>query len=429
LVSHSNNPGGEFTFFLVDSDVVNAFAAPGGYIGIHSQLMLAAEDEAELAGVMAHEVAHVTQRHIARAIEARSRMSLPMTLLMLGAIAAGAATGSGDALQAGVLGTQAIAAQMQINFTRHNEHEADRIGIQTLSKAGFDPIGMANFFGRMQRISRNYSKAPTEFLRTHPIEATRIAEAKSRAEKIQHQPASDYDPQIFLFMRERVRVLAADKPQELIAYYRDQIQQREDNAAQRYGLALTHLALQDPVAAAESLQSLGADHQQRLAVRLAQAEVSFASQPSHGNVGTYAELVKQYPGNLSVIKSWADALVERSNSGDAKHAERLLRPLVQRHIDNASFQLSYARAADQAGFPVRAGEAFAQQMYLHGRLYDAVSQLENLVEYNTLDYYQKARIEARLEELVPRLEELEDEGGWDPSEGKDRRLQQAFRLH
>ena len=423
LVSHSNDPSRSFTFFLVNSDVVNAFAAPGGYIGIHSQLMLEAEDEAELAGVMAHEVAHVTQRHIARAIEARSRMSLPMTLLMLGAIAAGAATGNGDALQAGVLGTQAAAAQLQINFTRHNEHEADRIGIQTLAKAGFDPIGMADFFGRMQRISRNYSKAPSEFLRTHPIEATRIAEAKNRAEQMQYKPTPGYDPQTFQFMRERVRVLSSKKPQQLIAYYRDQISQREDHAAQRYGLALTHLALNDPIAATEALQSLGTEHQQRLAVRLAQAEVNFAGQPSHGNNETFAELIEQYPDNLAVIKSWADSLVERNAAGDAKKAERLLRPLVLRNADNANLQRSYTLAADGAGFPVRAGEAYAQQMYLHGRLHDAVSQLENLAQYQTLDYYQKARIDARLERLVPELEELQEEGGWDPSEGKGRRLQ------
>ncbi len=429
LVSHSNDPGRDFTFFLVDSGVVNAFAAPGGYIGIHSQLMLEAETEAELAGVMAHEVAHVTQRHIARRIEAQARMSLPMTLLMIGAIAAGAAAGSGDAVQAGVIGTQAAAAQMQINFTRHNEHEADRIGIQTLAKAGFDPIGMADFFGRMQRISRNYGKAPTEFLRTHPIEATRIAEAKDRARKLDHQPSDDYDADAFQFMRERARVLTEDRLEDLLPYYRDQIEHHPQRAALHYGLALAHSRLDDPVAATERLRALKEVDQQRFIVNLLQAEVNFQSAPSHGNTEQFGALLKRYPGNRAVTKSWADALVERGRSGDAKQAERLLRPLAQRHANDASLQLSYARAADLAGFPVRAGEAFAQQMYLHGRLYDAVSQLENLVEYSKLDYYQRARIEARLEELVPMLEELEEEGGWDPSEGREHRRRRLTSLY
>ncbi len=422
LVAQSDDAERDFTFFIVDSNVVNAFAAPGGYIGIHSQLILEAETEAELAGVTAHEVAHVTQRHIARRIEAQSKLSLPLTLLMLGAVAAGAASGSTDAAQAGVVGVQAASAQLQINFTRNNEREADRVGIALLAKAGFDPNGMAEFFGRMQRISRNYGKAPNEFLRTHPVEAARIAEAKNRVDALTEDASRNdngRDEQSFRFLRERLRVLTHRNPAELAAYYRQQLEQQRDPAALYYGAALARLRSNDPVGAAETLDRLDQRHAQRLPVQLLQAELE--TQLQIGRDTKYRALLARYPGSLAVSLSYADTLLERAQTGDAAKAERQLRPLLSRYPEHARLHSSYARAADAAGMPVRAGEAYAQQMYLHGRIFDAVSQLENLMAYSTPDRYQQARIEARLEQLRPLLEEIENERGYDPSEGRSRK--------
>ncbi|MEM9304047.1 MAG: M48 family metalloprotease, partial [Pseudomonadota bacterium] len=182
LVAHSDRPDGNFTFVVVDDDSINAFAAPGGFIALHSQLILTAENESEVAAVVAHEIAHVTQRHIARRIESAQKMSLPMTLLMLGAVLAG--SGNGDAAQAAVVGTQALMQQMQINFTRANEYEADWVGIRKLAAAGYDPDAMASFFAKMARENRGYGARIPEFLRTHPVESTRIAESKNRARQV-----------------------------------------------------------------------------------------------------------------------------------------------------------------------------------------------------------------------------------------------------
>ena len=144
LASNSDRPDKSFTFVVINQDVVNAFAAPGGVIALFSGLILAADDENEVAGVLAHEIAHVTQQHLYRAIEKQQAMTIPLALAMLGLILIGG--GSGEAIQGALMGGQAAAVQAQINYTRQNESEADRIGIQTLSMAGYDPIGMAEFF-------------------------------------------------------------------------------------------------------------------------------------------------------------------------------------------------------------------------------------------------------------------------------------------
>ena len=142
-----------FDFFVVTDPTLNAFAGPGGNIGVHSGLILTTRTEDELASVLGHEIAHVTQRHLPRAFENQQRMTMPTIAAMLGAIILGA-YGGGDAGVAAITAVQAGAVQNQIDFTRQNESEADRIGIQTLSAAGFDPKAMADFFERMHQATR-----------------------------------------------------------------------------------------------------------------------------------------------------------------------------------------------------------------------------------------------------------------------------------
>ena len=153
LVAQTNDGDQDFHFFVVDDPVVNAFALPGGYIGVHTGLIESTRSEDELAGVLAHEIAHVTQRHIARAVHANSRQSILTTALMLGAMILGAAGGGSDAVEGAMAVAQGTAAQHQINFTRANEAEADRIGIGAMAGAGFDPHGMASFFEVIARQS------------------------------------------------------------------------------------------------------------------------------------------------------------------------------------------------------------------------------------------------------------------------------------
>ncbi|MGI9329707.1 MAG: M48 family metallopeptidase, partial [Gammaproteobacteria bacterium] len=169
LVANAQDGNFKFRFFVVNEPTINAFALPGGYIGVHSGLIQTTQSESELAGVLAHEIAHVTQRHISRAVYANQRMSTVTMATMLGAILMGVATGSSDAIMGGIAGSQSIAIQSQINFTRSNEYEADRVGVGVLARSGFDPQGMPEFFSTLAQQSGPMASQAPEFLRTHPV--------------------------------------------------------------------------------------------------------------------------------------------------------------------------------------------------------------------------------------------------------------------
>ncbi len=417
IAAHSDQPDRRFTFLALNDDSVNAFAAPGGVIAMHSELILTADNEAEVAGVLAHEVAHVTQRHLARALESAQKVTLPMMLLMVGAaIAAG---GDSDAMQTAIVGGQGLLQQMLIKFTRNNEYEADRIGIHTLARAGYDPEGMAGFFGKMARLSRNYgAQNIPEFLRTHPVETTRIAEARNRAAQIKVTPYPEHDPEYFLLIRERVRVLTSKRPEDLLSYYRGRIDQGVAEPADHYGLALTHLAMNDGIRAAETLDSLARERPESLPIQLAMAKSEFTAGLSDKADRRYRQLLTRFPANVPVSMAYAETLLATGAAEDARRAESLLRPLLSRYDADARLYLLYSRAADETGNRVRAEEAYAQHVFLLGRVYDAVTQLEKLLKEFDLDYYERARIEARLAELRPILAEIQREDGWDPSEGK-----------
>jgi predicted Zn-dependent protease len=214
LAIHSEDPGYGFTFFLVNETSINAFAGPGGYIGANVGLFLAAQSESELAGVMAHEIAHVTQRHLARAYQAQQRMSLPTTAAIIAGILIGVA-GDPAAGAAAMTAASAAGMQSQINFTRANEKEADRVGIQTLANADFDPYGMPAFFERLQKNSKLYGTRPPEFLSTHPVTSNRISEATARAET--YPKVKEYTSLDFFLLQAKLRVNNYGNPKQVLA--------------------------------------------------------------------------------------------------------------------------------------------------------------------------------------------------------------------
>jgi predicted Zn-dependent protease len=186
----ASKSGQDFEFFLVRDSSLNAFALPGGFIGVHAGLIAAAESESELAGVLAHEIGHVTQRHIARMLgKSRDAGIAQMVGLVLAALAARSNPQATPGLIA--LGQQMAQDQM-LSFSRDAEREADRIGFDTLTRAGFDPQGMVSFFGRIQRASRVYESAAPAYLRTHPLTTERMSDmqARIRQERYKQWPDS-----------------------------------------------------------------------------------------------------------------------------------------------------------------------------------------------------------------------------------------------
>jgi predicted Zn-dependent protease len=405
LVALSDRPEQPFTFFVVRSPAINAFAAPGGYVGVFTGLIATAESESELAAVLAHETAHVTQKHLVRAFERIRNASLPIALAILGALIAAQAGGSGDAAQAAVVGGSALLQQQQINFTRDNEYEADRIGIHLLAESGYEPDSMAVFFGRMGRALRSNGDDYPEFLRTHPVSTTRISEAKARADAMRPalartSPQQAPDQAAFLLFRERARVLGSPEPLSLVTFYRNSIAD-SDAPHLRYGLGLALAHANRASEGVPVLEALArtAPGNNTYALALAEAE-SLAGLRGRA-LGRLGSVYRAHPDNRAVATAYSDALVQTGDREPAIRASEILRPLVARDPGNPTLQLAFARACELAGEEVRAGEAHAEVALLNGRFDDALGQLSALLRRDDVDYYQRARIEARIAEVTP----------------------------
>jgi len=444
LVAASDRPKDHFSFFIVRDDQINAFAAPGGYIGVNSGLIDITSSESELAGVIAHEIGHITQNHLYRAFEDSKKNAPLMALVLLGAIAAGAGGGAGDAAPAVLMGGQGLLLQRQINFTRKDEVEADRVGIQTLANAGFDPNAMAGFFGRMQdtlRVGEGEEALPA-LLQTHPVTLARISDAKARARVLEERQANKprlptidkatwekstapvlfvKDPttlvspssnapkesvgDTYALMRERVRVLSGDA-RKLASYYATNLKRKDfDTAANRYGYALALIRSGQGPLAVEQLQPLLASQPGNVVIRLAMAD-AYEDAGRHGDaMAIYKALHDNSPRNRAVALGYARALTNSGRTDDARTATALLRPLLDDSDDPEIFR-TFARASERSGDSVRAAEAYADSAYLSGRPFDAMEQLRRLLKRDDLDYYQRSRIQARISDLTPLLLEL-----------------------
>ncbi|WP_109126123.1 M48 family metalloprotease [Dyella sp. C11] len=442
LVAGSEKPKEHFSFFIAKDNVINAFAAPGGYIAVNSGLIIITSSESELAGVIAHEIGHITQNHLERAFEASKKDTPLMALILLGAIAAGGA-GVGDAAGAILMGGQGLLMQRQINFTRKDEIEADRAGIQTLANAGYDPNAMASFFGRMEDTLRvgsggDIGDVPA-LLQDHPVTMDRISDAKARAtalvnaqkqrpntstldktqwEKSTAPIAFVKDPtaiasrdaksglDTYLLMRERVRVLSGDAGQ-LATYYANNLQTERgfDTASNRYGYALALIRSNRGSKAVEELQPILTAHPDSQIISLAMADAKLQAGRRQDALAIYTALNQQSPRNRAIAMGYAKALTEGGSQDDARQAAVMLMPMLDNN-DEPELYRTYAIAADKAGDPIRSGEAYADASYLSGRPFDAMEQLKRLLQRPDLDYYARARIQARINDLTPLVMEL-----------------------
>ncbi|NBB91926.1 MAG: M48 family metalloprotease [Gammaproteobacteria bacterium] len=398
LVSYSDRAGDDFHFFVLDEPSINAFAAPAGVIALHTGLILAADSESEVAGVVAHEIAHVTQDHLARGLENQQQVSLPTMLATIGlALAAGAAGAGGEASQAIMMGGLSLAQQFQISHTRQSEAEADRIGIALLARGGYDPEGLAGFFEKLNRLTRPMGEGPPEYLRTHPLTVNRIAEARARAERM--TPENPRDGETFHFVQARLRALASE-PVSAEEWFRARLESSERPVeAMRYGLAMTLLRDRRLGEAREHIDQLLAGDPERQIYGLLEADLLLAEGRVAQALEQLESLYRQYPGNRLITTQYAQALMHERDGERAERATEILRPYLRDHPDDLRMTELYARAADRAGDPVRAAEALAESYYMRGGIPEAIVQLERLIEREDLDYYQRSRINARLNEL------------------------------
>jgi predicted Zn-dependent protease len=408
LASHSDRPDKSFTFVVMNQDVVNAFAAPGGVIALYSGLILAADDENEVAGVVAHEIAHVTQQHLYRALEQQKAMTIPMILGMLAIAVAGG--GDGQAIAGAVMTGQAAAAQAAINYTRQNEYEADRIGISTLSRAGYDPAGMGEFFEKMARITRAMGEGPSEFLRTHPVSVSRIAEAENRAASMPTPETGE--GREFYLAQARLRVLTAKSPDEALEWFdhrkgRADVSEAELDAID-YGRAIA-LQQKGEYDDARRILSHLAERKPHTVYELQLAELDLDAGNTGRAIDQLAGLYNTFPGNQAISLYYAEALLKDGDSENAREAADVLRQQLRLHSDDPRLYELFARSSNIAGDSVRATEAIAESYYLRGGVHEAAMQLQELAKRDDLDYYQRARITARITELRLELAKMGEE--------------------
>jgi predicted Zn-dependent protease len=398
LAANSDQPGAAFTFVVLDQPVINAFAAPGGVIALYSGLILLAETQDEVAGVLSHEIAHITQLHMYRAFEKAKTMNVLSMLAMLGLILASG--GNGEVIQGAIMGSQAMAAQAQINFTRHNEVEADRVGIRTLSAAGYDPQGMADFFEKMGQTSRSNGEGPPEFLRTHPVSVNRVAEAKSRIQNL--PPVEAGEGRQFYIVQARLRALLENDPKKAIDHFNNELKKPLSDArinGNLYGLAIATQRNAQFEEAEAILSDLLEKQPSQLAFQLQMANLHRKKGQPQQAIDSLAELYHTFPGNQAIALEYGKALLDMSDPKSAETASEVLKQqLVRRKNDPALYAL-YARAANLAGDEIRSTEAIAESYYQRGGTEEAITQLESLERRSDLDYYQRARVSARLMEL------------------------------
>ncbi len=399
LASHAHEGGYRFHFFVVKDPGINAFALPGGFIGVNAGLLTATASESELAGVLAHEIAHVTQRHIARSVQNAGRTNMASAAAVLAAILIGATTGMPpDALMGTITAAQGLAIQQQIGFTRTNEAEADRVGMTFLANSGFDPTGMPSFFWTMQQRSGSAGAMIPELLRSHPVTTERIAETRDRAEQLGRRSVEDSTS--YGLIRERLRIQNMPPETNFRELYADAANADLPSSDQRrYGRAMALLAETDAASAAEAVGLLKDLVERRPDVTLYHTGLGVA-QLAHGDGEgsrkTLERALELFPRNVPVTVRYAQTLMYLGQAGLAHQVLLDLFNNVPPTPDQARYIALVASAAGDTG------DAYYYMSEYHvmgGDLQMAIDQLHLALAVPDLNAVQRQRFEARIEEL------------------------------
>lgn len=393
LLAQRDNPEiTNFTFFVVNDDSINAFALPGGFIGVNYGLIKATDNEDELAAVLGHEISHVTQHHFTRTYEENKHSDLPIIAALLAAIVLGA-HGNGDAGQAAILTAAGATTQHQLSVSRHHEEEADRMGIQLMSKAGFNPEMMAEFFEKLQDQSRLYGTTIPPFLQDHPVDSERITDARNRAAQL--PKPKPHDELTYYLMRNRVIAESANNKQAIAKKLRTELQQAqgEKEIAIRYGYTLSLIQLGDYKTALTEVNRLLQKDSMRIIFLLAKANIMSASGHIRTAIDIYQHALKYYPGNAALTYHYADALLQDDRY---KTATNILESYLDQNTHNPNFYRLLAQATMKTGKIAESHEALAEYYYQIGQLHQAIDQIHIALKIKPLDFYTTSRLEAQL---------------------------------
>lgn len=392
LVANSNEPWQEFEFFTLNNNAINAFALPGGFIGVNTGLILTAQSESELASVLSHEIAHVTQHHLARMVAGQKFDSL--TTMAAIAIAILAARNNPEAAQTAIIGAQAGSIQRQLNFTRTHEMEADRLGLATLQKAGFDTRAMPAFFERLQKSTNFLDNNVPSYLRTHPVTSERIADTASRVQQIPYHFVAD--SLSFHLIRAKLRAKQKNN-QDAIAYFNGALgdQKHGNQIAQRYGLALALLNNGQSKQAEIEFAPLQKHTTQNPIIATLAGKIIRANKHDKDTIIFYRTATQNFPQHRALFYDYAELLLQDRLFNDAL---TVLELQVLKHPNDAHLYELQARTFEALGQRQEKHHALAYHYAARGNLFGAIEQLE-LAKSAGANDHQLSAIESELKKL------------------------------
>ncbi len=393
LASNSSEPGLEFEFFAINDNAINAFAMPGGFIGVNTGLILTTQSESELASVLSHEIAHVTQHHLARMVSGQKFDSLASLAVIAAAILA--ARSNPDAAMATVIGAQAGVMQRQLNFTRTHEQEADRIGLGILRNSGFDVRAMPAFFERMQKATRLLEGNTPPYLRTHPLTNERIADMANR---VQQMPAH-LVPDSLSFQLVRAKLHTMQKsPQEAIAYFSGALgaQKFGNPVAQRYGLVSALLQSRQHARAAQEFAILRKQAPANPMITTLAGQLRRAGAiVDQDLIAFYRSATQNFPQHRALTYDYTEVLLQEKRFSDAL---TLLNQQITAHPNDPRLYELQARTYAVLGRHQEEHHALAYNYILHGNLRGSIEQLE-LAKQAGNDFHELSTIETELKQF------------------------------
>jgi len=411
LAANSDTPSQSFHFFVVDDANINAFAGPGGYIGVNTGLILVTEAESELASVLGHEIAHVTQRHLYQAYQAQGKIQLVSLAAMLAAMIIGSKVGnssygsqpyctaknqgcqpSSNAGQGLAMAAMGAGTQAMINFTRDNESEADNVGMQILSRSEFDPRSMPTFFERMQQSTRFAGHQTPEFLLTHPVTVSRIADSRDRSEKF---PYRQYpDSMTYQLIRAKLRVHSLKNPKEAIGYFHGLYNQgtKQQQAVTRYGLALALVADHRAEEGIKLLQELQAEYPNQSHFINALAKTEMDRNNVAKAMETFALARDRFPGNDAIRLNYAQALLTDKKPEQARN---LIVEILQQTVTPDIYEM-LAKAYSGLGNEAESHRYLGEAYYADGQTNVAILHMKLARKYSGNNYYLNSVIDDRL---------------------------------
>ncbi len=383
----------DLTVFVMKDSRINAFALPGGFLGVNAGTITSARNESELAGVVSHELAHITQRHIARTIEGTQTANIATWAAVLAAIIA--ASANPEVIVAALSLGQAANYQREVNFTRAHELEADRIGIRTMARAHFDPEAMATFFMRLEQQSRLYGNQVPEFLQTHPVNTTRISEARMRAAAMPQQKVKD--PVEFGLMQARAQALITERPSQAVEFFQGRLNGKAAAAEDRYGLALAYWRLGDYAKAQAALKPALDAYPRQPNLAMLNARIVM----SQGNPGEAITLLatrlEQHPRYAPLILEYADTLITAGKPEDARQVLISHEQALGTRMD--TYRL-LAFAARDSNHTVEAQYQMSNYLFERGDVGGSLAQLDAALRLNSLTPQERSKLKARRTEIV-----------------------------